>query len=270
MPGPRSKKAPSFAGSRAESIDDFLLEYEELADFYQLSEEQKVETITRYTSPDFKDYWKDLAGYATLDWAWFCQSLRHAHPKRGPSERYTKQRLFDYASKCSLTRIRDEEDVLVYYQHFAQLAAALLSSQRLTAEDQDKAFFYGFHPDDRQILAPRILSNNPQLNSCDTYPISEVLDAARRVFAGPQQPPFPLWEEEGKHARERVSSPWDNPDSREPDPSYRYREDPQAFDPPPPLRLPSRVETKSVRFREPDPDVEELDDLVEKIKKLSA
>jgi hypothetical protein len=222
MPGPRSKSAPSFTGHRSESLADFLQEYEELAELHQLTESQKVETITRYTTTDLKNYWRDLPGYSTLDWPRFCRSLRLAHPQLDFCDRFTKQRLFDYASKCSRTRIRDEEDVLIYYQNFARLSTALLNNLRLTNEDRDKAFFYGFHPEDRQLLVPRILMSNPRINSRDAYPITAVLEAARLVFAGPQQPPFPLWEEEGKRARERVSSPWDDPDSRELDHSLTY------------------------------------------------
>ena len=48
MPSARSTHAPHFAGSKEELLPDFLNEYEDLADSFGLTEEQKVETVLRY------------------------------------------------------------------------------------------------------------------------------------------------------------------------------------------------------------------------------
>ena len=68
MPPPRSNRAPHFSGSVDDPIADFLREYEEFADSCNLTDRQKVETVTRYTTPDLRDFWKSQDGYLALDW----------------------------------------------------------------------------------------------------------------------------------------------------------------------------------------------------------
>jgi len=51
MPSACSQHAPSFTGDISEPIQDFLQEYEELANSCGLNDRQKVETIIQYIDP---------------------------------------------------------------------------------------------------------------------------------------------------------------------------------------------------------------------------
>jgi hypothetical protein len=55
MPSARSKLAPYFSGEVHDPIEEFLQEYEELADSNGLTRRQKVETIIRYVNPSQRD-----------------------------------------------------------------------------------------------------------------------------------------------------------------------------------------------------------------------
>jgi hypothetical protein len=67
MPPSRSKRAPHFSGSVVNFIEDFLEEYEEFANSCRLTDRQKVETVTRYKTPDLRDFWKSPDGHVASD-----------------------------------------------------------------------------------------------------------------------------------------------------------------------------------------------------------
>jgi hypothetical protein len=76
MPPPRSHRAPYFSGRVGDLIEDFLNEYEELANSCGLTDCQKVETIIRYIPLTLQDLWKSLDGYLVHDWTDFRRVLK--------------------------------------------------------------------------------------------------------------------------------------------------------------------------------------------------
>jgi hypothetical protein len=79
MPPPHSRDTPYFSGHMEEKLDDFLKEYEELADSNGLTPQQKVETVIWYVAAPHHDFWMAAEGYATHDWDDFCQALRKTY-----------------------------------------------------------------------------------------------------------------------------------------------------------------------------------------------
>jgi len=75
MPSPCDKTAPYFSGKVDIKIEDFLKEYEELADRCRLSEQQKVETIIRYINTEQCHIWMTLSGFLCHDWDDLCHEL---------------------------------------------------------------------------------------------------------------------------------------------------------------------------------------------------
>src|ERR1700733_244581 len=75
MPSRRSNCAPYFSGQVNDPIEDFLSEYEELANSCGLTDRQKVETIIRYMPLSLRDLWKSLDGYLAHDWTGFRSEL---------------------------------------------------------------------------------------------------------------------------------------------------------------------------------------------------
>ncbi|KAH9159204.1 hypothetical protein EDB89DRAFT_2237255 [Lactarius sanguifluus] len=153
MPSARERKAPFFSGRVGDPLDEFLQEYEELATTFALTPQQKVETVLRYIPQDLRDLWKILDGYATHDWALFRQSLERIYEGTTAQSRHSKQKLYDFAHYNSRTRMRDEEDVIHYYRQFLVFCQPLIEDHRITTDESDYAFWYGFHPEDRDKLS---------------------------------------------------------------------------------------------------------------------
>lgn len=186
MPSPRSAKAPYFSGQPDDRLADFLFEYDILASGYKLSDKEKVETILRYVPFSVRELWKTLAGYASGNWATFRATLEDLYPDIAATARYTKNVLKDFIQLSSRHRIRDENDVLQYYHRFLTISNPLRNANQITEEDRSADFFLGFHPDDRDVLSPRLFSMKPYHPSNKPHDLVDVLTAARGYFSDAQ------------------------------------------------------------------------------------
>ncbi|KAI9429881.1 hypothetical protein H4582DRAFT_2088124 [Lactarius indigo] len=194
MPSARERRAPFFSGRVGDPLDEFLREYEELATTYALTPQQKVETILRYIPHDLRELWKILEGYPTHNWALFRQSLECIYEGTLAQSRHSKQKLYDFAHYNSRSRMRDEEDVMGYYRQFLVFCEPLIEANRITTDERDYAFWYGFHPDDQEKLSPRLLAKFPDQPIRQPYSFSEVFKIARAVFSSSPFFPFQLQE----------------------------------------------------------------------------
>jgi len=95
MPSPRDKTAPYFSGEVDIKIEDFLKEYEELADRYGLSEQQKVETVIRYIKTDQRHIWMTLPGFVCHNWDNLCHKLRKEYISPTAQGWFSKQKLVE-------------------------------------------------------------------------------------------------------------------------------------------------------------------------------
>ena len=68
MPSIRSKLAPYFSGKISQPIEEFLEEYDELADKHGLTNRQKVDTVIRYVNEQQRHIWRSLDGFLNRDW----------------------------------------------------------------------------------------------------------------------------------------------------------------------------------------------------------
>jgi len=194
MPSARSKTTPFFSGNIDNPIEDFLQEYEELANSYRLNSRQKVETVIRYVAQSQRDIWKSLEGYINRDWVDLCHDLRDEYVDPTPQGRYSKQKLQDYTNRRARHQIEDEEDVLKYYRVFNRLSKPLLDSDRITTGEWNAAFWRGFHPDDRKALYERLIAKKPDMPRGRAFDYKDVLSIARAIFSGDddfylQEPP---------------------------------------------------------------------------------
>ncbi|KAI9437811.1 hypothetical protein BJY52DRAFT_1196292 [Lactarius psammicola] len=167
MPAARSQRAPCFSGQDDEILAEFLREYEDLADGNGLLERLKVETVLCYIPRSLRNLWMTLPGYRSASWHRFRTQLEELYPDIA-------------ATKC---RVRDEGDVLKYYQNFLTIALPLLEDDKLTDDDFNAEFFKGFHLDDQDTLADQVFNINPRHPANRPFDIQDVLSAARQYFA---------------------------------------------------------------------------------------
>jgi len=152
MPSVRSKLAPHFSGEIQHPVEDFLEEYEELADKYGLTEQEKVETVIRYVHRSQRHVWKSLPGFLDRDWNDLCDDLCEEYVSPSTEGQFSKQKLLDFANKYARKRMNDETDVIHYHRQFNNLAKILVDSGRITKGKRNAIFWRGFHPDDQQAL----------------------------------------------------------------------------------------------------------------------
>ena len=298
MPPPCSVTAPFFSGRVGDSLDEFLVEYDELADDRQLSEQQKCETVLRYISPSHRDLWKSLDAYTDGDWSKLCHDLEGIYASTSTKGQYTRQKLYDFVQYSAKSPITEEDDVHRYYRRFLILSKPLLDSQRMTDEERDGAFWWGFHPQDRAAMTSRLIAKNPDHVEGDAYNYNDVYKVARTVFSGNQFFPLQLqnqWEvpanskrsdagramerrfgydeeDPREYNRGRHTQEYDREHERDPPPfDYRPRDSYNRRDAEPPCTTAPSVETKIVQFTDQKRESEdrEIDGLVGQMYGLS-
>ncbi|KAH9010537.1 hypothetical protein EDB84DRAFT_1570395 [Lactarius hengduanensis] len=163
MPSPRSRLAPYFSGC-ADSLEDFLEEYEGLAYDRALTDPQRVDVIIRYVAPSLRDFWRSLNGYRSHDWPLFRHSLIDIFGNPTPRHQIMKQKLRSYVQDSSRRRMD-------------------FHAGHLSEEERDAAFWYGFHPEDRKVIQPRLLGKNPFQPPDIPFHFEDVFVCARAAFA---------------------------------------------------------------------------------------
>ncbi|KAH9036250.1 hypothetical protein EDB84DRAFT_1577837 [Lactarius hengduanensis] len=161
MPSPRSKFAPYYSGC-TDSFEDFLEEYEGLAHDCALTDPQRVDVLIRYVAPSLRDFWRSLNGYRSHDWPLFQQSLVTIFGNPIPQAP-------DHETEAA--------------QQFICFGIPLVHAGHMSEEERDTAFWYGFHPEDRKVIQPRLLGKNPFQPPDIPFHFEDVFVCARAAFA---------------------------------------------------------------------------------------
>ena len=300
MPAPRSSRAPYFSGSVNDSIEDFLRDYEVLAESCGLTNRQNVETVTRYTKSDLRDFWKSQDGYIASDWRDLKQELLKLYAGASALRRYSERKLQGFARDSARSCMRSEEDVVKYYRHFIVLCKPLLDSQRLTTGERNKIFWEGFHKRDRAEMHTRLIAEHTRQPAGVSFDYLDVFEVAKAILGGHdtdsesdsssddhrstrsrrskrtrehrshdrQHSPSPTKRDRHyRHSDTRYSpSPEHRARRRSPSPEYRDRHSDVRQSPAP------DIETRVVRFKEPlhsREDEREVDELMSRMNGLS-
>ena len=294
MPSPRDKTAPYFSGEVDIKIEDFLKEYEELADGCGLSERQKVETVIRYVNTTQRHIWMSLSGFVRHDWDDLCRELRKEYISPTAQGRFSKQKLVELTNRSARLPMEEETDVINYHRDFNTLSKPLLEAGRITAGERNAFFWRGFHPEDRQALRERLIAKQPNRPKGQAFDLQDVLDTAIAIFSGDddllfQEPP-PRRHETDRARERRTGHSAQNSRGMSRDGRAtrreRYREtspfedqesDDQEAPSPDDYEYPnrghrhssSRVETRSVRFKDiPREEDQEMEDLIRQLHSL--
>jgi hypothetical protein len=205
MPSVRSKLAPHFSGEIEYPVEDFLREYEELADECGLTDAQKVEMVIRYVDHSERHIWTSLLGYINCNWDDMREELAHEYVDPSTENRFSKQKLVDFTDKYARRPMTSETDVINYHRKFNNLAKILVTSGRITRGERNAIFWRGFHPDDQQSLRERLIAKQPNRPRGRAFELKDILETARAVFSGDDD--FLLQElpprQDSERARER-------------------------------------------------------------------
>ena len=258
-----------------------MQKYEELARDCRLSDQQKCETVLRYVAPTHQDLWKTLDEFRVYDWNGFRRALSDIYVNTASQRWYAKQKLVEFVESSSRSHMNDEDDVLQYYCRFLILLKPL-DSRCMNEEVRDKAFWRGFHPDDRRAMTSRLIAMNPYQRQDEAFHYQDVFKVARAVFTGPHKWQDQWYEPVGR--RNKNAERWvdfEDEDPRELVHIRRTRErEPQPFGRQPrerhhegePFRTATPdVETKVLRLKNPlrEGEDKEVDELLDRMDGLS-
>jgi len=206
MLSPCDKTAPYFSGEVDIKIEDFLKEYEELADGCGLSERQKVETIIWYVKTDQRYIWMTLPGFVRHDWDDLCHKLCKEYISPTAQGRFSKQKLVELTNRSAGLPMEEETDVINYHHEFNTLSKPLLEAGRITTSERNAFFWHSFHPEDRQALRERLIAKQPDRPKGQAFDLQDVLDTAIAIFSGDDDLLFqepPPQRHKADHAQER-------------------------------------------------------------------
>ncbi|KAI9449530.1 hypothetical protein BJY52DRAFT_247104 [Lactarius psammicola] len=193
MPPPCSEYAPYYSGCD-DMFEDFLDEFEGKAYDCELTDPQRVDAIIRYVDLSIHELCRSLTGFRPRDWTLFRQSLLDTFGSTTPRPQVMRQKMYNYVEDSSRTRMDCVDNVLQYYRDFLRYSAPLVHTGHLTEEDRDTAFWCGFHPEDREVLRPRLIGKNPLQPHGIPFHFEDVLSCARGAFAYDGY--FPSWSPE--------------------------------------------------------------------------
>ena len=184
MPSTQDRLAPFFSSKIDYLVEEFIQEFEEIADGHRLTNQQKVETIIRYIDTSQHHIWKSLQGYLNRNWHNFCNELRNEYVNPTTQGQFSKQRLVNYTDKSAQVPMKDEADVIDYHCNFNSLSKLLLDEGRITTGKHNTIFWRGFHPNNRQELYERLIAKKLDQPKGQAFDLQDVLHIARQIFSG--------------------------------------------------------------------------------------
>jgi len=202
----QSKLALHFSGEIEHPIEDFLEEYEELADNCRLSNLQKVETVIQYVDHSQRHIWQSLPGYINHNWDDFHDDLCEEYVTPSAENQFSRQKLAEFANKYTRRYMNDKTDIINYQRQFNNLTKVLVKSSRVTERERNTTFWHGFHPDNQKVLHECLIAKHPDQPRGQVFDLKDVLTTTRAVFLGNddfllQEPPFQ--HSESAHTQER-------------------------------------------------------------------
>ncbi|KAJ3737839.1 hypothetical protein DFJ43DRAFT_978461, partial [Lentinula guzmanii] len=132
MPAPGSSKAPTKFTGEAQDLKDFIEEFEDCANVQELTDEEKVKMVIKYTDRETMRYWKTLDAYARKNWGALKKDLLEAYPGAEKGHRFSVLGLRKLAQRQARKRIASENDLVKYYQQFQVMSTALKADNKLT------------------------------------------------------------------------------------------------------------------------------------------
>ena len=118
------------------------------------------------------------------------QCLWHSHSASQNQE----EKLHDFVEDSSRSQMGCEVHVLQYHKDFQYYSTPLIHSCRMTEEDCDAAFWYGFHPVDCKALQLCLHTRYPFKPYRLLFPFEDVFGCAREIFKYEESHSFCLHE----------------------------------------------------------------------------
>ena len=121
-------------------------------------------------------------GFPSCDWHWFQYSLIKVYDTPILHHEIKRQKLCNFVEDSSRIQMGHEDHVLRYHKDFQYYSTPLVHSCHMTEEDHDAAFWYGFHPVDREALQLRLRARYPFKPYSLPFPFEDVFHCTHEIF----------------------------------------------------------------------------------------
>ncbi|KAJ3515365.1 hypothetical protein NMY22_g14472 [Coprinellus aureogranulatus] len=187
LPSKHERHAPQW-DSDPRSLEDFLDEYEDLCRQYELSEEKKVASLSRYApNSDARAMWQLLAKDVNVSSSWdaYRKILIENTPGAGEDRRYLKLDLEKLVSETQSKPMRTRSQLNDYWKKFFVISEYLVANRRLAIEDSSSAFLQGLPSPLSQRVRDQLRREDPTRHPDDPRSLQDVFKVTNFVLTAP-------------------------------------------------------------------------------------
>ncbi|KAJ3546287.1 hypothetical protein NMY22_g2113 [Coprinellus aureogranulatus] len=185
--GEHERHAPQW-DSDPRSFEDFLDEYEDLCSKYELPEEERITSLTRY-APDsnVRAFWQLLAkdNNVSSSWNTYRKVLIENTPGAGEERRYLKVDLEKLVSETQSKPMRTRSQLNEYWKKFFVISEYLVANRRLAIEDSSSAFLQGLPSPLSRRVRDQLRREDPTRHPDDPCSLQDVFKVTNFVLTAP-------------------------------------------------------------------------------------
>ena len=186
MPARGHVTAPSFDVSNPRELPRYFEDLEMLFTTSNITDAvAKKLQAARYVDIDTSALWKDLDEYGpTHNWAAFKAAVYALYPGSDTDRMWSISDMDKLIGEQLRIGITDTTSLGVYHRAFLGITKYLIGRNRLSGDEQSRAFMRGFQPSLLVRVGRRLELKFPNHYPDDPYPINDILDAAKYVLHG--------------------------------------------------------------------------------------
>ena len=185
VPLPPRNSAPHFDPAFPSTLQDYLYDYELLAEDAQLTPVDKLAKCTRYLERNVRMDWETLPEFNATppDWKAFKAALFRDYPDAVDPEPSSAD-LDKFIEEHSHRNISSLSDFASFNRQFRRLTSRLLASGRVCQLEVQKAYTKSLNPELRRILHIYLLTEKVPHVTGEAYTVEQVREAAEYIFKG--------------------------------------------------------------------------------------
>ena len=182
FPPPRSKNAPKTFKGKYDEVAAFLKEFDSLAKYYNLSNDDRFELLPRYVGTKVKQTLYGLKEFQKQDWPKLVDTLKKLYNHDRIEKAFKLHHLVLFTEGSSAGSINNLIDFHKYQRRYMRIAGWLSGKELLGDTDFDRYFWKGLPKKTQALLRTRIEIVDPTIDISKPYPMHQVTMAAEHVF----------------------------------------------------------------------------------------
>src|SRR5215469_7120738 len=182
LPAAGTPSAPKTFTGRYDEVEDFLHDFHNMAEQYNLTKEQRFARISRYVNRKTQRIIDGIHGYYTKDWKKFEEDMLRMFEADKAKKRCVVDDLEKFVDEWQERRIDSIADFRKYERRFARLGGWLHSQELIDDTKYAKLFWKGLHQRTRKKLKHRILTVQSHIDITIPFPMKVIQETAEFVY----------------------------------------------------------------------------------------